>query len=281
MPSPFPGMDPFLEHPAIFPDFHDSFIPYLREHLQTRLPPPYFAALGQRVWIETSHRSIGPDVAVLGSQRNNPARGGGRAGATLAAPETAQAVVVRVPHDERREPFLEIYAGRREERRLVTVIEVLSPSNKTPGDHGRELYLRKQQELLDSRVHLVEIDLLRSGEHTTAVPLDYAVATTGRFDYHVSVRRWERLEEMVVYPIHMRQRLPEIVVPLAADADGISLDLQTVFDRCYHAGPYRREIDYAADPVVPPLPPDQAEWARTLLEADRTRRPAEEPPRPA
>jgi Protein of unknown function (DUF4058) len=40
MPSPFPGMDPFLENPGIFSDFHDSFITYLRENLQANLPPP-------------------------------------------------------------------------------------------------------------------------------------------------------------------------------------------------------------------------------------------------
>ena len=64
MPSPFPGMDPYLENPEIFPDFHDSFITYLREALQASLPAPYFAALGRRVWIEVSRRSIGPDVEV-------------------------------------------------------------------------------------------------------------------------------------------------------------------------------------------------------------------------
>ena len=67
MPSPFPGMDPFLENPGIFPDFHDSFITYLRENLQANLPPPYYAALGRRIWIEASRRSIEPDVHILRS----------------------------------------------------------------------------------------------------------------------------------------------------------------------------------------------------------------------
>ena len=64
MPSPFPGMDPYLENPEIFPDLHDSIITYFREALQARLPDPYFAVLGRRVWIEVSRRSIGPDVEV-------------------------------------------------------------------------------------------------------------------------------------------------------------------------------------------------------------------------
>ena len=69
MPSPFPGMDPYLENPEIFPDFHDSVITYLREAVQASLPAPYFAALGRRVWIEVSRRSVGPDVQI---QRSEP-----------------------------------------------------------------------------------------------------------------------------------------------------------------------------------------------------------------
>src|SRR5262249_29865603 len=104
------------------------------------LPPTYAAWLKGRGWVPISERTIGP---------------GG---------------IVHVPHDEIREPFVEIYVGPREQRRLVTTIEVLSPANKTPGAHGRKLYLRKQREILESQVHLVEIDLLRAGPHTTAVP---------------------------------------------------------------------------------------------------------------
>jgi hypothetical protein len=80
--------------------------------------------------------------------------------------------LVRVPHDERREPFLEIYVGQSRNKRLVTTIEILGLTNKTPGEHGRDLYLSKQREILASKVNLVEIDLLRAGEHTTAVPRD-------------------------------------------------------------------------------------------------------------
>jgi hypothetical protein len=87
----------------------------------------------------------------------------------------AHPVVVKVAHDEFREPFIEIYTRGDEGKRLVASIEVLSLSNKTPGAHGRDLYQRKQKEILASQVHLVEIDLLRGGEHTTAVPLELAV----------------------------------------------------------------------------------------------------------
>ena len=136
MPSPFPGMDPYLENPEIFPDLHDSLITYIRENLQANLPPPYYAAIGRRVWIEASRRAIEPDVHVLraGAARQVPSP---TSGATaVASRSAARPVIVKVLHDEFREPFLEIYTGSRDNKRLVTSIEVLSLSNKTPGEQG-------------------------------------------------------------------------------------------------------------------------------------------------
>jgi hypothetical protein len=179
MPSPFPGMDPFLEHPAFFPGLHDSMITYLRESLQARLPEPYYAEIGDRVWVEMSSRNIGTDVKVLRNDEDGPHLANSGA---FAADETEEGgvatavrrmVVVHVPHDEYREPFVQIFA-KLEGERLVTSIEVLSLANKTPGAQGRDLYQRKQKEILNSQVHLVEIDLLRGGQHTTAVPYELA-----------------------------------------------------------------------------------------------------------
>ena len=153
MPSPFPGMDQFLEHPDIFPDFHDSFITHLRERIQERLPAPYIAAIGRRAWIEVSERFVGPDVQVL-RPKNEQANNGGQAVA-VAEPPRSEPLVVRVTHDERHEPLIEIYSGRGPERRLVTCIELLSLSNKLSGEHGRDLYVRKQREILYGKVHLV------------------------------------------------------------------------------------------------------------------------------
>src|SRR5205823_2593312 len=146
---------------------------------------------------------IEPDTVVLrGASRPavEPPREGGVA---VADPPRARPVVVHVPHDERREPFVEIYVQEGSGRRLVTCIEVLSPSNKTPGEHGRSLYIRKQAEILASKVHLVEIDLLRAGEHTTAVPLARARRAAGDFDYHVCAHHYDNLEDYFVYPIRL------------------------------------------------------------------------------
>src|SRR5215210_3424149 len=122
MPSPFPGMDPFLEDPDIFPDVHDSFTTYLREFLQARLPEPYYAAIGRRVWVEVSRRYVGPDVHVLRPRPESPAREGAGPEPAVALMEAAQPVLVRMLHDERREPFLEIYTRGEDGKRLVTSI---------------------------------------------------------------------------------------------------------------------------------------------------------------
>jgi hypothetical protein len=267
MPSPFPGMDPYLENPEIFPDFHDSVITYLREALQASLPAPYFAVLGRRVWIEVSRRSIGPDVEVRRQgRRPTSLRTEAASGVAMADFPLARPVLVKVAHDEFREPFVEIYTRNDEGKRLVSSIEVLSLSNKTPGEHGRDLYVRKQKELLATKVHLVEIDLLRGGEHVTAVPLDLACDACGEFDYHVSVHDFNDLETFYVYPIRMEERLPPIDIPLLPGDPPVTLDLQAVFDRCYNAGPYQQEIRYGVDAIIPPLEPVKAAWAAEIVQ---------------
>jgi hypothetical protein len=251
-------MDPYLEHPTIFPGLHNRLIAGLSEALQAALPPPYFAEIGERVWVEVSQRYIEPDASIF---RGGPAD----QGAVAALPTRSRPVVVTVPHDERREPRIEIRTAGGEEERLVTAIEVLSPTNKTPGARGRELYLRKQRELLDSSTHLVEIDLLRGGPHTTAVPFDFLRGAVGAFDYHVSIHRSDRLEDFLVYPIRLPEPLPEIAIPLLPGDPEAAIDLQAVFDRAYDVGPYRRRIRYAEAELVPPLTPEYQAWAEALL----------------
>ncbi len=265
MPSPFPGMDPFLEHPAFFSGVHSSMISYLREYLQPRLPEPYYAEIADRVWVEVAQRSIEPDVNLLRSTRRPPEDAAGGAVVALAPGAPAQPVVVRVPHDERRETSLDIFTRVGEGERLVTTIEVLSLANKTPGEHGRDLYLRKQREILEGKVHLVEIDLLRDGRHTTAVPLERAREQAGAFDYHVCIHRFDNLEDYFVYPVLLTERLPVFEVPLLPGDPAVAVDLQAVFDRCYDTGSYRRRVPYRQNATVPPLAPAQAVWATQRL----------------
>jgi hypothetical protein len=263
MRSPFPGMDPFLELQAFFPGFHDDMVTYLKASLQDRLPERYYAVGSDRLWVEVTECYIEPDVQVRRSEP--PGTPSGTSVATVVAEPRKKPIVVTVPHDERREPFLEIFARDGNHERLVTTIEILSLSNKTPGEQGRELYRRKQREVLDSKVHLVEIDLLRGGEHTTAVSRDRLLHKAAPFDYHVSVHRFDNLEDYFVYPILLEERLPEIGIPLLPGDAEVVVDLQPVFERCYETGRYRRRIRYAEQPLNPPLDPARIQWVHRLL----------------
>jgi len=268
MACPFPGMDPYLEHPDIFPDFHDRFVTHVSEAIQPQLPEPYYAAIGRRAWIEVSERFIGPDVDLVAESRRTVRRGQPSGRLAVAGETLTQPVVIHVPHDERVEPLVEVYIGRGSERRLVTTIEVLSLANKTPGEHGRDLYLRKQREILQSKAHLVEIDLLRGGRHTTAVP-ESRVAAAGSFDYHVCIHHFDNLEDYFVYPVQLMGPLPAISIPLLPGDAPVQLDLQTVFQRTYDAGPYQREIDYRHDTPTPSLSAEQSKWAATFIDRAR------------
>lgn len=260
MPSPFPGMDPFLEDRAIFPDFHDRFIAYLSEAIQPALPVPYYAALGRRAWVEVSVRFIGPDVNVVSDPPRDQTPGSAAATIHATAP-----ILVKVPHDEQSETLVEIYIGRGSERRLVTAIELLSPANKTPGEKGRDLYLRKQAELLDTKTHLIEIDLLRGGQHTTAVPENRLRRVVPDFAYHVCLHCFDSFEDFLIWPIQLPDSLPSIQVPLLPGDGEVAVDLQQVMQRTYEAGPYHREIDYRQSVPDPSLSKTDAQWVREKL----------------
>lgn len=281
MPSPFPGMDPFLEHPDFFPDLHGSLNVYVREALQASLPEPYFAVINERLWVEAGKRIVEPDVDVV--------RGGeaGRGGVAVAAPARSTPLVIRVPMQRIRQKFVEIRMRHKTDgERVVTSIEILRPSNKSRSGRGREEYLRKQREVLnsDSRnvgfgrdgmrkqrevlasdVHLVEIDLLRGGEHTTAVPLARLKKRAGSFDYHICVHRFETIDEFHVYPFRLEDPLPEIAVPLLPGDGDVRVDLQQVFNRAYDSGPYRRRVPYDPRALVPALSAKRLTWVRQQL----------------
>jgi len=265
-------MDPYLENPGIFLDFHDAFIAYLREAMQPELPDPYVAALGRRAWVEVSERFIGPDVNVLHTH-SLPASARSSAipmsianqGVSVATIEVTEPVVVHVPHDEQVETRVELYVGRGQDRRLVTAIELLSPANKTASERGRELYLRKQKELLDTKTHLIEIDFLRAGLHTTAVPENRYKRSVAPTPYHVCAHRFDRFEDFLIYPIRFQDKLPTIAIPLLPGDGEIAISLQKVFERTYAAGPYHREIDYTNDVPPPPLNEADRQWVMQVI----------------
>jgi hypothetical protein len=263
-------MDPYLEHPDIFPDFHGRFVIYLADACQPMLPAPYYTATNRRAWIELSARYVEPDVNIIRSRDRRAASSDSGQPVAIAEETGIRPVLVQVPHDEHSEPFLDVFIGRGDERRLVTHIELLSPSNKAGSEQGRILYLQKQQEILNSNVNLVEIDFLRGGRHTTSVPLHELQQQVTAFDYHVCVHRFTEIGGYLVYPIRLQDRLPAIEIPLLPEDGAIRVDLQAVFARCYDAGPYTREIDYDCDEPEPPLNEEQRTFRDSLLKQRTT-----------
>ena len=262
MPSPFPGMDPYLERH--WGDVHTSLVTYARDRLQQLLPGDLRARVEERVVVSQweRSRSIFPDVRVIETARIS--RRSGRRGT---AAVVAEPLVIDVADELETQRFVEIREVSPESR-LVTVIEVLSPTNKRPGD-GQEQYLRKQQELRQAGVSLVEIDLVRDGDWVVAVPID-ALEPKVRTPYRVVVRRgWRRLQAEY-YAISLSDRLPTIKVPLRPTDSDVPLDLQALLDQCYENGGYS-DIDYTRPPE-PRLPATAARWAAQLLRRTGHRR---------
>jgi len=252
-------MDPWLERPFVYPGFHDGFLIYLRAALASALPPG-FAVTGQsRVYVDETQLRV-PDLGVLG-----PADGGGGtavAPAALSRVGMLAAGVERTP-DPITEAYLEILTA--EDERLVTVIELLSPSNKASGA-GREAYLEKQEECRVGGVNLVEIDLLRGGRHTTAVAERRLRALApGGFDYHACVVLAATSRQYFVAPFALAARLPTIGVPLTLDREPVAVELQPVFDRCYDEGGFARLVKYGRRDPEPPLTAEQKAWADAIL----------------
>jgi hypothetical protein len=213
--------------------------------------------MGERLYVTQPARNIYPDVAVW----RKPRVGGGERRASTAAVLADPPWILSLDPIQVREVFIEI-TRIASPRRLVTVIELLSHTNKQRGE-GQDLYLKKQDELVRSDRNLIEIDLLRAGEHTVSAPKQ-ALLSRGTWEYLVSLHRGGAGAHYEVWPFSVRDRLPRIWVPLLHTDDDLIFELQPVFDRAYGTGPYAVDVDYDLDPE-PPLSAEQAAWADALL----------------
>ncbi|MFO0810916.1 MAG: DUF4058 family protein [Gemmataceae bacterium] len=256
MPSPFPGMDPYLEDPARWADLHGALIYAIRAALTPLLPERYSAGVDQYVWLhepdlETRRRLVQPNVFVTDETGTDAAgTSAATALAALAAPAVSTLPVVRRTGPR----YVRITDPER--RRVVTVIELLSPSNKdTAGD--RDLYLAKRNEYLATGVNLVEIDLLRAGER---LPLGDPAPVPG--DYYVVVSLADAFPHVGVWSFTVRDPLPVVPVPLGGADPAVRIDLRVCLDRAYDDARYR--IDYDRPPTPRLRKPDAA-WARDLL----------------
>jgi hypothetical protein len=248
-------MDPWIESQR-WVQFHFEFVGEAARQLVPLVRPRYEIAPEQRIYVERSFgEDQGPirsDFAVLEHYAEKREVSLASAATAVASPAT---YTLPMP-EERREAYLVIRDRR--DMHVVTVIEVLSPTNKSPRADGRELYLRKRLSILESRTNLVEIDLLRGGRRLPTVE------RLRPADYYVFVCRGARRPQADVYAWGLRQSLPAVPIPLAPDDREVTLDLQAVFNRVFDDFGYDYALDYR-QPVHPPLREADALWADTCL----------------
>jgi hypothetical protein len=256
MPSPFPGMNPYLEQPAVWQDFHQRLVTHISEKLSGQVRPLYYVKIEESVFVhepsgDERRKLLGrPDVSLF---KNQPLETGGVAIAEAAGTEIA-ALIARLPdHDVEKHSYVEI--RDRQSQDLVTMIEVLSPSNKQYGP-DREQYMSKRALLLHSHVSVVEIDLLRGGPRLplTGVP---------PCDYCCMVSRPAMRPEVQVWPTSLRDRLPTIPIPLSGPNPDATLNLQELLHEVYDAAGYEDYID--GSPPESPLSESDSAWAKPLL----------------
>ena len=253
MRSPFPGMDPYLEHPHRWHPFHTLLVVRLGDAINEVLPEHYYASVEERTYIilgDDPEVVQLPDVLVVGGGAARTRRGGS------AVLEPA-GVDVLVPAPETlHQRYLEI-RDLREGERVVTAIEVLSPSNKRPGA-GRDDYAAKRGRVLSSRTNLVEIDLLRVGPRMGALGAPEGV------DYGILIARSATRPHARLIPFGVRDTIPPFPLPLAPEDDEPSIDVTAILRSVYERGRYGMRLDYTRPPE-PPLNPEDEAWADELL----------------
>ena len=257
MQSPFPGMDPYLESPSLWPDVHHELLSVARELLNRRLRPQYHVRVEERLYIsdenDPGRKAIIPDLKIVDVGSTERLPGSFQyAGVSVAEP----LILTTLIEDEIHEARLEVIDTH--QHTVVTVIELLSPTNKISGSRGRASYEQKRREVMTSSSHFVEIDLLRDGDHLHTREL----LPPGEYFVHVS--RKDRRPKGYVWPILLPQRLPVIGIPLKEGDGDVELDLQMVLAIAYDRAAYDLEVDYRSEPV-PPFSQRYAEWASALL----------------
>ncbi len=276
MPSPFPGMDPYLEIPGLWSDIHLNLIADVQAQLNANLGPHYVARVEQVTYLFDDNDPaqdlyIIPDIR-LTRPPHEPSAAQRFGGGGVAVAEPVK--IVRPKKHVTRHRYLEI--RDLPSREVVTVVELLSPANKRGGSAGRRQFESKRDEVTSSETNWLEIDLLRAGQRTPFAaeipPHDYLVYSdryTGKtIDDPMEGPRQERIQSL--WPITVRQRLPVVAVPLRPADGEVPLDLQAALDAIYARNQYAADLDYAA-PATDPLAGPDADWADALLREKRLR----------
>ncbi|MDZ8184269.1 MAG: DUF4058 family protein [Nostoc sp. ChiSLP02] len=255
MPSPFPGMNPYLEDPALWPGVDGRLIVAIADFLSPQLRPKYFVAIEERIYQTTGDDRllVGiPDVIIKNSQTEiNPKIPNIALATPVVQPKT---VTVPIPETVK-ERYLEVRKVGTQE--VVTAIEVLSPKNKRPGE-GRNAYETKRQRVLGSLTHLVEIDLLRPGE----AMLVFGDGTQN--DYRILVSRAENRPQSHLYAFNLQDVIPSFPLPLRTGDNEPLVNLQSLLAGIYDRASYDLVIDYSQQPALQ-LSEENAVWVDGLL----------------
>ena len=253
MPSPFPGMDPYLEG-SEWHSVHAELSAEIARQLGPKLRPKYIARTVRRfvmdmpdeVGIITSRQATIPDTGIYGAKEPPSAY------TAVLTPSLKMATIM-----PEQIPVYSIEIRDVANRHLVAAIEIISPTNKR-GDGYRE-YLDKRNRILSSTTHLLEVDLLRQGKR---VPMQQFLPEV---PYFVFLSRVEQRPITEVWPIQLTMPLPIVPVPLLPGDEDILLDLQLAFTTVYDDFGYDLSVDYTQPPEIP-LAEDTAVWTNDLLQ---------------
>lgn len=258
MTSPFPGMDPYLEG-ELWQEFHDRMLNQISVQLLPALAPKYVALLAKRYVFDRpglgvldlppQQRILYPDVNVV--------KVGEAAAEYFTATTAVPTIEVNSPMDEE-VPILSLEIRNVAERRLVTVIELLSPVNKR-GDGARE-YVQRRQELLQTRTHLLEIDLIRRGGR---IPLEGHIPLT---PYYIYLSRFTKRPKTELWAVSLRDPLPVVPVPLLPPDDDVPLMLQAAVNSCFTLVGYERLLNYQEPPTPPLLSEEDSAWVNEKIQ---------------
>lgn len=257
MPSPFPGMDPYLEG-EMWQEFHETLAGAIRAQLMPALRPKYVALLEKRyvlnrpfpsiLGIETVARPLYPDVHVVRPDGDLPVTMPPATPAGVLSHTSPFEVISPMGEEV---PVLGLEIRDTANRRLVTAIEILSPVNKL--GEGARAYHDRRQELLKTPTHILEFDLIRRGQR---------IVIEGNLPpapYYIYLSRFQRRPITEVWAIQLHERLPVVPVPLLPPDPDIPLDLQAAVDACFELVGYEHLLDYT-HPPLPPLTPEEAAW---------------------
>lgn len=245
-------MDPYLEHPSLWPDVHNRLLAAIADDLAPRVAPAYYVALERRTYL------LKPDDLVLVGRADIAVVHAQAALALQASVASSGVLQVDVPmSDEVSENYLEVREVKT--GALITIVELLSPANKL-NKQGREEYERKRGSVFRSWTSLVEIDLLRAGQPMAVIgpPVDT--------HYRILVSRGQERPHASLVAFSVRQPIPAFALPLLPGEEEPQVELNRIFHDLYRRARFDLRLDYS-QPPVPPLHADDAVWARTLLQA--------------